>query len=229
MNLVDDRLTRPCTTAARKNVSAIHIVVGIFLLAVMCSTPAAAQQTRETTESAQAIVSETITRLLEEIDKERETLRTDPTRAHALIDKIVAPHLDFERISRLVLGKYWRKATQAQRQRFMGEFRTLLYRTYATAAIEYTEPSIIYLPPKLSQDGKEIIVRSQIPQAGAPNIEMDYRLHWKDGSWKLYDVVIEGVSFVTTYRKTFSPDVRRFGVDGLIDRLVKKNKTGGKT
>ena len=126
-------------------------------------------------------------------------------------------------MSQRVLGKYWNRATPEQQAQFVGEFQVLLVRTYATALKEYSEQTIEFLSTRERDGGEEVTVRTQITQAGAPPIPINYEMYRKDDAWKVFDVSIDGVSLVINYRSTFSSEIRRNGVDGLIARLNKHN------
>lgn len=148
----------------------------------------------------------------------------DYDRASQIVSDIIEPHIDFTRVSRLVLGKHWKRATSEQRQNFKKEFRELLVRTYAVAFSEYSEWDIKYPPLKISPEDKKVLVKTEIIRPGAPPIAVNYRMFHKKDDWKVYDVVIEGISFVNNYRTTFKNEVARTGsLDSVIARLAKRN------
>ncbi len=174
----------------------------------------------------QQVIEKISSQLKETIDRERERLQTDPGFVYQLAEEILLPHVDFARVSGLVLGKYWRRATPRQKRNFSREFKRLLVRTYATAFHEFGDWEIRYLPVRLSKSGKDATVRTQVlrPEAAEP-VEVIYRMHLKDGQWMAYDVKIEGISLITNYRSTFSKEVRRLGMDGLIKKIASLNDT----
>jgi phospholipid transport system substrate-binding protein len=146
-------------------------------------------------------------------------------RAREIVTEILEPHVDFVRVSALVLGKHWRKATTDQKKRFMKEFRDLLVRTYAVAFSEYAEWTTKYAPHKVSPDTDKVFVKTQVirPGGGRP-VSVDYKMVRKDNTWKVYDVIIEGISFITNYRTTFKNEVARSGsLDSVIERLAQRN------
>ncbi|MGH8547282.1 MAG: MlaC/ttg2D family ABC transporter substrate-binding protein [Methylococcales bacterium] len=146
-------------------------------------------------------------------------------RASQIVTEILEPHVDFVRVSALVLGKHWKQASTDQKKRFMKEFRDLLVRTYAVAFSEYSEWKIHYIPLKFSPEDDKVFVKTEIIRPGAPPVSVDYRMARKDKSWKVYDVVIEGISFITNYRTTFKNEVARSGsLDSVIERLAQRNK-----
>jgi phospholipid transport system substrate-binding protein len=130
-------------------------------------------------------------------------------------------------MSRLVLGKYWRKATPEQREAFVREFRELLIRTYATALLNYSGQDIVYLPVRVGKDVRKVTVNTQVRATGAPAIPVDYRLWLSDNGWKVYDVSIDNISLVSNYRSSFASQIRRYKLDGLIAKLQKLNQRGG--
>lgn len=161
--------------------------------------------------------------------EERPELRTSPDDLHSLIEDIVLPHVDLAGLSRLTLGKYWRQATPEQRERFAEEFRMLLVRTYSNSLVEYRSQTVEYELLTMSDDRQKSIVRTRILQAGQPAMQIDYRLRRVDSGWKIYDVTIEGVSLAVSYRTTFSEEIRRNGIEALIDDLAARNSGGQRT
>lgn len=171
------------------------------------------------------LVREVTERLLVRLESERSAIETKPTHAQAIIDAAIAPHIDFVRVGRLVLGKHWRRASDSQKRRFVGEFRRLLLRTYAHSFDNYETPQITYLPVRSEKKPHLATVRTRVRvSAASPEVAVDYQLHSKDGPWKVYGVAIEGVNLVTTYRNTFSAEIKQRGIDGLIENLADKNR-----
>lgn len=150
-----------------------------------------------------------------------------PGELYQLVDRIVIPHMDFQRMSRWVLGRYWRRATPDQRTRFVRGFRNLLVRTYTTALAQYHGQTIDYEPVNLSGGARDVTVHTKIRQTGGPPIPVAYRLHNEHGDWKAYDVIIDGMSLVANYRSTFAAQVRRGGVEGLIRQIAARNQQAG--
>jgi phospholipid transport system substrate-binding protein len=156
----------------------------------------------------------------------------DHKKLYAMVDEHVLPHFDFRAMSRTVLGRYWREASDEQRQRFVNEFRDLLVRTYATALLKYNNEQIVYLPYRANADDRIATVRSEVRRTdGGPPIAINYSFYHTDAGWKVYDVTIEGASLVTTYQSTYAEQVRRDGLDALIASLAKDNRAAaeGKT
>jgi phospholipid transport system substrate-binding protein len=143
-----------------------------------------------------------------------------------LVEAKVLPHFDFTRMTRLAVGAPWRQATSAQQQTLTNEFRTLLVHTYTSAFTQYRDQVIEYRPLKLQPGDSEVVVRSLIKQStGADPIDVNYSMEKTDQGWKVYDVTIAGVSLVQNYRSSFSAEIQKSGIDGLISTLAAKNKT----
>ncbi len=172
---------------------------------------------------AQVLVRDTTDQVLAVLKERKAEIEADPTNVFGLVDEYILPHFDFYKMSRRALGKHWRKASPEQRERFVEEFKTLLVRTYAIALARYTDETVEYLAPR-KRKGSAISVRTQILLANGPPIPINYEMYSKDDQWKVYDVAIDGVSLVVNYRSTFASQVRRNGVDGLIERLAEHNR-----
>jgi len=152
-------------------------------------------------------------------------LEEDSTLIYSLVQDILMPNFDFEKMSKLALGKNWRKASDQQRVRFTEEFRLLLVRTYSTAMLEYTDEEIRFLPFKGDLNKKKVKVKMDILQSGGPSIPMSLSLYLnKQDAWKVYDLKIDGISLVTNYRSSFATEIRNKGIDKLIERLATKNE-----
>jgi phospholipid transport system substrate-binding protein len=176
------------------------------------------------TEAPEQLVRRTAEEMFDALRADREAIAQNPQRIYDLVSDIVLPHFDFQRISRWVLGKHWRRATPEQRARFTEEFRILLVRTYATALNEYTEQKITYLPTQRAAGADEATVRTEVEQPGGFPIPIDYSMYLTKGEWKVYDVSIDGVSLVTNYRTSFSNEIRQQGLDKLIETLAARNR-----
>lgn len=175
-------------------------------------------------QGAQETVQRAADQVLSKVKAERDLLRADPTQLQALVNDVLIPHFDFRRISQWVLGRYWPEATDEQRIRFAEEFRNLLVRTYATALLEYSDQEIRYLPVQADEGASNVIVRTEIQQPGGPVMPVNYRMHRRDDGWKVFDVAIDNVSLVSTYRASFAAEIRRDGLDGLIQNLAARNR-----
>ncbi len=142
-----------------------------------------------------------------------------------LAEQKVLPHFDFERMTRLAVGRNWAQATDAQKQALIKEFRTLLVRTYSISLSQYRNQTIEVKPARVGAQDKDAVVRTAVIQQGGPPIPIDYSMEKAESGWKVYDVVIDGASLVTTYRGTFNDQVQRGGLDGLIKALQERNRS----
>lgn len=142
-----------------------------------------------------------------------------------LVDVKVLPHFDFKRMTALAVGRHWHKASAEQKNMLSSEFRTLLVRTYSSALSSYRNQVIEFKPLRASAEDTEVTVRTQVKQPGAAPIGIDYNMENISGSWKVYDIVVGGVSLVTNYRDTFNTEIRAGGMDGLIKSLASKNNS----
>ena len=143
-----------------------------------------------------------------------------------LAEKKVLPHFDFERMTRLAVGKAWRDATPEQRKALENGFRSLLVNTYTTALSQSdtSSPTVEMKPLQANPSDKEVLVKSVVRQPGKQPVEIDYRMERVDNGWKVYDVIVENLSLVTNYRSTFANEVSRGGIDGLIKSIETKNR-----
>jgi phospholipid transport system substrate-binding protein len=171
------------------------------------------------------LVKQTADEVLSIIKNDKEIRDGNIAKITQVAEEKILPNFNFDRTSRMVLGKHWRTASPQQKEEFKKQFRDLLIRTYASALSKYQNQTIEFKPLRMQPGDKEVTVRSEILQPGGQPIAVDYSLEKTAESWKVYDIVIEGVSLVTNYRGQFAEEVKRSGLDGLIQKLSEKNKT----
>jgi phospholipid transport system substrate-binding protein len=171
------------------------------------------------------LIKETVREVLDIVRADKELRAGNQKKMLELVDAKVLPHFNFERMTRLAVGKAWRTATPEQKQVLVTEFRTLLVRTYTKAFTSYRDQTVEVKPIKIASDATEVTVKTAIvkPSAQQP-ILVDYDMEKKPDGWKVYDLTVEGVSLVTSYRGTFADQVQQSGIDGLIKTLVEKNQ-----
>jgi phospholipid transport system substrate-binding protein len=174
------------------------------------------------------LVKNTANEVLAIIKSDKDIQAGDMSKITALTEEKILPQFDFNRMSRMVLGKYWNGATPEQKQQFIEQFRTLLIRTYASALSKYRDQTIEYKPLRANPGDTDVTVKTLILQPSGPSIPIDYSLIKNPEGWKVYDVVIESVSLVTNYRGQFSSIARQGGLDEVNRQLVAKNKQGSK-
>lgn len=175
------------------------------------------------TETPDALVKRTAEDVLAIVKSDKDIQAGNQQKIFALAEEKILPNFNFDRVSRLVLGKNWTKATPDQKSAFQTEFRTLLLRTYATALSKYKNQVIEYKPLRLADGANTATVKTVILQPGGQPITVDYTLEKQTDAWKVYDIVIEGVSLVTNYRSQFTQEIRQNGLDSLIKKLADKN------
>ena len=192
-----------------------------LLAALSLALPAAALAAQPT--PPDQVVLRASQRIIDEIEPRKAELRQDSTKLYRMVEDIVLPHFDFEAISQLVLGKAWRSATPDQRTRFTAAFRTLLVRTYSNALLEYSGRQLKYLPLKLAPGATDVNYRAEVHLANGQIVPMSYSLHLVRNEWKVYDITIDAISLVTNYRGVFAGQIRKNGLDALIQQLEAKN------
>ncbi|EAV46444.1 ABC transporter substrate-binding protein [Methylophilaceae bacterium] len=171
------------------------------------------------------LVRKTADDVISTIKQDKDIQAGDTSKIYKLAEEKILPNFDFERISRLVLGKAWRKATDKQKTEFKYEFKNLLLRTYAVALSKYKDQKIEYKPLRMKPTDEIVTVKTEIIQSGGQPIDVDYALAKQDDGWLVIDIIIEGVSLVTNYRSQFASEIKKNGMDSLIIELAKKNKT----
>jgi phospholipid transport system substrate-binding protein len=168
------------------------------------------------------LVQKITNEVLESIKSDKQLAAGDKQKAVKLAEEKVLPYIDFEEATRLAVGRAWAKATPEQKKRLVAEFRNMLVRTYSNAIGEYQGQTLKVLPSRGKQDPQDTTVRTQFVRPGGPPLPIDFQMR-NEGGWKVYDIAVEGVSLVLTYRSEFDAVVKQEGIDGLIKRLAQKN------
>jgi len=204
----------------RQHRSFLWIVV---LLPLLLSTqPIAAAAADEAT----ALVQRTAEKIIKTLEARRSEVQRQPALIYGMIEDIVAPHFDFERITQGALGQAWRQATPEQQRQLVTGFKQVLIRTYARSLLSYSGEDIRYLPAKFGSRPNTVTVSTEVQQSGTAPIPVDYRMHNGSGEWRVYDVVISDASLVSNYRNSFADEIRKNGIDGLIRKLNDMNQQG---
>lgn len=167
------------------------------------------------------VVQQVAKSMFDDVNKDKDELQKSPDKLYDVVGKALLPHFDFALASQLVLGKYWGTATEAQKKDFQDAFYSYLIRSYADALVKgnYSERNVQVQPYRPGSDPNRAAVRTKVlPPSGQP-IEVDFQLRNENGEWKAFDVVIEGISYVQSYRGQFGPEVQAKGLDELIQRL----------
>lgn len=195
-----------------------HILALVSSL-VLIAAPVSAQETPD------VMVKRVTEEVLQVVKTDKDIQNGNSQRVMDLVEQKVLPNFNFKRMTALALGREWRKATPEQQQRLTEEFMTLLVRTYSNALTAYRDQTLRYLPLKMAKGDTDVIVLTEVLHPGGRPIQLDYRLEKTDAGWKVYDVVVGGISLVTNYRESFAQEVRNAGIDGLIKTIAAKNKS----
>jgi phospholipid transport system substrate-binding protein len=163
--------------------------------------------------------------MLKDLEANRDAYRKDPTKVNALVEKWLLPGFDTQKAARMVLGRHWRTATDDQKKRFVDAFYQSLLRNYGSALVEFTSDRMRILPAQVNPNGNEATVRTEIKRSNGTRIPVNYTLSkGSDGNWKAWDVVIEGISYVKSFRDDFGAEIDRNGIDAVIQRMEKGGK-----
>jgi phospholipid transport system substrate-binding protein len=171
----------------------------------------------------EALVKKITEEVLAALKTDKQLAAGDREKAVKLAEQKILPHVDFEEATRLAVGRGWKEASPEQRKKLIAEFRNMLVRTYSNAIGTYEGQTMKVLPSRVKPGEGEATVRNQFLRPGGKPILIDYSMRKTDSGWKIYDIVVEGVSLVLTYRSEFDAVVKQEGVDGLIKRLGQKN------
>ncbi len=193
------------------------------LLALLISAPIFAKS------DPQRLVQKTSEKMLSVLSERRAEVEKSSDLLIQITDEIISPYFDFARISRLALGKYWRKATPEQQRVFSQEFHSLLLRTYSKALLTLGSEEIHYPKPKASKRADRITIPTLVKKEGSSNpVAINYKLYLKKEQWKVYDIAIDGVSLVANYRSQFATQIKREGLASLITALQERNQDNRK-
>ena len=172
---------------------------------------------------AETLIKQVSTEVIDTIKADAAIQGGDVQKVIALVDTKVMPHVNFQRMTAAVVGRYWRQATPEQQKRLQEEFKTLLVRTYAGALTQVRDQTVQLKPSRNATTDTEVVVRTEVRGRGEP-IQLDYRLEKSAESWKIYDVNVLGVWLVEQYRSSFAQEISASGIDGLIAKLAERNK-----
>ena len=173
----------------------------------------------------QQVIKQTVDQAVAQLEARKDEFAADKNKLFAMVDEVLLPAIHFKRMSKLVLAKHWKAATEQQRSAFSKEFKTLLMRTYATALLEYTgKEEIVYKPVEAKPDADKVVIKTEFISTSGEAFPVDYYLsNRKDTRWRIYNVKINGVDVVHNYRATYDSIISTKGVDGLIADLREKN------
>jgi phospholipid transport system substrate-binding protein len=188
------------------------------------ATPAQASTSASAAQEPSDIVQSAAQSILKDLEANRDTYRKDPSKIGALVDKYLLPHFDTEYAARLVLGQYWRTATPEQKKRFVDAFYHSLLQNYGSALVDFTADKLKVFPSKVDPKDDHATVRTEIKRDSGDRIAVNYVLHKAPDGWKAYDVNIDGISYVKSYREDFGSQIQQQGIDSVIARLERGEK-----
>jgi phospholipid transport system substrate-binding protein len=162
--------------------------------------------------------------MLKDLDADRATYRKDPSKVNALVEKHLLPVFDTEYSARLVLGRHWKTASQEQRDRFVNAFYQSLLKNYGSALAEFTSDKLKVYPSQVDGKSDSATVRTEVKRSNGQKVPVNYTLHKTPDGWKAWDVVIEGISYVKSFREDFGAEIDQKGLDAVIERIEKGGK-----
>jgi len=171
---------------------------------------------------AQTMVQDSITGMLDVLKNDTDRIKSDPEFLNAKVEELIVPNLDFDTMTKLAVGKFWKKADAAQKVELVNEFRTLLLNTYTGALTEFSGETINFEPFKPEKRDDRAVVRSTFSQPSGKDVPVIYKLRDKDG-WGIYDIEVNSISLVTSYRSAFANEIGKGGIAGLINTMKERN------
>jgi phospholipid transport system substrate-binding protein len=175
-------------------------------------------------EAPDALVKRISSEVLETAKSDKDIQAGNQKKVMDLVETKILPYVDFQRMTSLAAGRYWREATPDQQKQLAAEFRTLLIFTYSGALSQVKDQTVDFKPMRSSPGDTEVEVRSQVNQARGEPIQLNYRVAKTDAGWKIYDINVLGAWLVEAYKGTFASEISKGGIDGLIKTLSEKNK-----
>ena len=203
----------------KKIFNLLNVLWALFFSLLMIAPSAFAQE-----DSPDAMIKSVTEEVLSIVRQDKDIQSGNTQKAINLVETKVLPHFNFQRMTSLAVGRDWNKANAEQKKRLTEEFKTLLVRTYSNALTGYRNQTVRYRPTRMQAGDTEVVVKSEILQPGNKPIQLQYSVEKQNEGWKVYDVVVAGVSLVSNYRSTFNQEVSANGIDGLIKMLVDKNQ-----
>jgi phospholipid transport system substrate-binding protein len=203
-----------------------HRAALILLTALGLCGPAAFAADDATQLGPQELVTRVAQDTLKDLDAHRAEYQKDPKKVRELVDKNMLPHFDTQYAAQLVLGKNWRTATPEQRKRFVDAFYQSLLQNYGDALLEFTPDRLKILPFQGKPEDTIATVRSEVRRDNGSRVPVNYSLRKSDQGWKAYDVQIEGISYVKSYRTDFGSEIQQKGLESVIQRLEQQVATG---
>jgi phospholipid transport system substrate-binding protein len=167
--------------------------------------------------------------MLDALDADRAAYRKEPEKVGTLVERYLLPHFDIQYAARLVLGVHWRDATPQQRERFSDAFYHTLIDNYGSALADFTSDRLKVFPTKVEADAERATVRTEVTRGNGDRVPVSYSLRKTDGGWKAWDVVIEGISYVKSFREDYGAAIDQQGLDAVIERIEKSHESAAAT
>lgn len=166
-------------------------------------------------------LKEVTSRVMKTLKDNRSAYQSNPNRIYTLVDDLIIPYADFEEMARWVAGRNaWKKADTETQQSFVKGLKNLVVRTYARSLLHYTDQTIEFLPSRQTEEGKSrALVSSVIRDGGRGTLRVDYRMVRHGDQWKVYDIVIEGVSLMQGYHSQFENEINQQGLAGAVQKI----------
>lgn len=200
----------------------IHNYLKLAVLSLCCLV--IVPQVHATDSEPMAMLREVTNSMIQRLTADKVKVQEDPEYVFKLADELLVPKADFNEMSKRVLAVYWRKATPKQRADFATEFQNLVVHTYATAFRSYKDEQVEVTGERYGRQNKNLVeVNTKIKQTEGPDIVVNYRMIKREQGWKVYDMNVEGVSLVSSFRSQFADKLRRDGIDAVIADLKTKN------
>lgn len=209
----------------RRTMSAVFATM-LAMVLLLSSAPLIAAPKVDTS-GPTALIETSANAMIEQIEARRDEFRQDPAKLRALVEEVLLPNFDVDRAARLVLGRHFRTATAEQRQRFLDAFYGSLMSNYGDALVEFSGDRIRVLPSKVEPDATSAVVRTEVRRSNGEKVPVSYSLRRDEQGWKVWDVVIEGISYIKSFREDFGSEIDQKGLDAVIERLERQNTDRG--
>jgi phospholipid transport system substrate-binding protein len=208
-----------------------HLLIAAALVAagwlIEAPLPAAAA-VQAASEQPSQVIDAAANGLLKALSSDRQTYQSNPAKVSGLVDQYILPHVDTQFAAQLVLGRYWKTATQQQRERFVNAFYHSMLNNYGAAIVNFTSNTLKVFPSRVNPGDQNATVRTEMARSSGPPVSVNYYMHMTPQGWKAWDVVIDGVSYIMSYRQDFQSQIAQpGGLDAVISRLEQGEKPAG--
>lgn len=196
----------------------------IAVATVALATSALAAPAPAANEAPDVLVKRISSEVLDTAKADKDIQAGNQKKVMDLVETKILPYVDFQKMTSLAAGRYWRDATPEQQKALATEFRTLLIFTYSGALSQVKDQTVDFKPMRAAAGDTDVEVRSQVNQQRGEPIQLNYRVAKTDAGWKIYDINVLGAWLVEAYKGTFASEISKGGIDGLIKTLSEKNK-----